>query len=150
MANHIVLFSSVRVGHFDVFFGRSIYSDYCRLFSLRWFIGILSSRTCECDSFGNRIFENIIQKRLTFLSDEYIYLPDIWTHGDYHLTMKTGMIPLQSRKMKDCPQSKEIGKKEGVFLSYGLHRRHGHTNTLVLDFYSTERSDTCNFKMSNL
>lgn len=74
VANHIVLFSSVMVGHVDVLFERSIHSDHCSLFSWRWFIEIFSSRTCDYDSLGNRILENIIQKKQNPLTQWWVYL----------------------------------------------------------------------------
>lgn len=150
VANHIVLFSSVLVGHVDVLFERSIHSDHCSLFSWRWFIEIFSSRTCEYDSLGNRILENIIQKKQNPLTQWWVYL--------FNRYLDTWGLSLDNEDWNDSFAIQEKGKivynqkklgRRG-FLSYGLQRGHGHTNTLVWDFYSTERSDTCNFKMSNL
>lgn len=79
-------------------------------------------------------------------------MTDIWTHGDCHLTVKTGMIPLQSRKRKDCPQSKEIGKKEGGSSPMAFRGDMGTPTPWfgIFILQSWKRSDACSFKMSNL
>lgn len=145
VANHIVLFSSVLVGHVDALFERSNHSDHCSLFSWRRFIEIFSSRTCEYDSLGNRIPENIIQKKQNPLTQWWVYL--------FNRYLDTWGLSLDNEDWNDSFAIQEKGKivynqkklgRRG-FLAYGLQRGHGHTNTLVLDFYSTERSDTCNF-----